>query len=245
MLGSHARWVAGIASLLVAFSPAHAQFPGLTASFLEPSATVAPTDAIDVWVRLALAPGAAPLQFDGLSPATDFGLPQSALPTGGSAPGIGFNIPFASYTSARTNVSYVCTGTFTAVCSPATYAYAFNPSNSGPATPTFAFRSAFTLLPGQTFDFLALTFTPVGGAAAPGTYTLYDIWATVEVTGLDAQGNVIRGSRPLASTCSTGNAACAFTRTVAATTVPEPGTVALLSTGLLTLAGLARRRRAA
>jgi hypothetical protein len=239
------RTTAAIAALLVAVAPAEAQFPGLTARFLEPSATVTGTERIDVWVRLALAPGAAALQFDGTSPGTTFGVPASVLPSTGTVSGGGFNVPFASYTSALTNAAYVCSGTFTTSgCTRPDYAFDFHISNADPARPSFSFRDAFALLPGQTFDFLFGTFRPIGGMAAPGTYTFYGANVQLDVRGLDASGNVVNGTARLATTCQTDNASCAFTRTVtAATTVPEPGTVALVATGLLGLMAAVRRRQ--
>jgi hypothetical protein len=84
-----------------------------------------------------------------------------------------------------------------------------------------------------------------GGMAAPGTYTFYGANVQLDVRGLDASGNVVNGTARLATTCQTDNASCAFTRTVtAATTVPEPGTVALVATGLLGLMAAVRRRQA-
>ena len=71
---TRALTIAAVAALAAA-SPAHAQLPGVTATFLQPSGTGSTTDAFDVWVRLSLAAGSPAIQFDGSSPGTNFGLP--------------------------------------------------------------------------------------------------------------------------------------------------------------------------
>jgi hypothetical protein len=244
MLRRHLTALAGAVALLGP-TAAQAQYPGLTLSFIDRTGTVAPTDVVPVWVRLALAPGADPLTFDGNAPGSDpgflFGLPASLIPTTGNlvAPP-GTTVPFAEYTSATTNTARTCSGTFSGTpgdpCGPGAYTFTFGPF----------FNTTLTLDPGQSTDFLFGSFTPNGGGAAPGTYRFYGATVTLNVFGEDATGAGVANYFVFLSstTCATGDDACAFTRTVAAVSaVPEPSSVALVATGLVALAWRVRRRR--
>jgi hypothetical protein len=161
------------------------QYPGLTASFVQPTGTVSSTRPSPVLVRLSLAPGSQALQFDGSSPGTSFGLPPGLLPTTGFGSG-GF-APFASYTSATTNASRTCTGTFTGTsgdaCGAGAYAFTFN---LDPAT-SFSFRRRSRSC--RTDVRLPVRHVHAGRRhGGAGTYIFYGREPVHQRDGLDANG---------------------------------------------------------
>src|SRR5688572_5637550 len=113
------RHLIAVAATAVLLGPGvvQAQYPGLVASFVDPTGTVSPTDAVPVWIRLTLDPAADPLNFDGTAPGSVpgflFGVPESIIPATGNLVGPpGTTVPFATYTRANTNLVRVCSGTF-------------------------------------------------------------------------------------------------------------------------------------
>ncbi len=232
------RAAAAAAVLCFAAPPLAAQgWPGLTASFIAPTGTARATDDIDVWMRLTLAPTAQALTFDRAAGAPDFGLPAGFLP------------PFASYSVVTTSPYFDCAAnTFGGLLAPdapavpcRAGAYRFFPHlTETTGRPDFSSRTGFTLLPGESFDYVLGTFRPQHGAAAPGTYSFRNAGAHIALAGADAQGRVLTANVLLAATCaSPAGAGCQpFTReVVAAAVVPEPHAAALLGAGALALGG--------
>lgn len=237
--------------------PAGSGWPGLTASFIAPTGTVQQRDDVPVWVRLTLTPTAQAITFDRAAGGPDFGLRAGFLPTTGRAVGTPFPQPFARYANAVTGAVFGCNGSSfggpaapdsqPVLCRAAAYRFVFN-DGGALGGPSISGRSAFTLLPGESFDFLFGAFQVQNGAAPVGTYTFRGAAAQIELVGYDAQGRLTFGQALLASTCSSPTAPdCQTFRrdVVAAAVVPEPGPVALFGAGLLILGGAGVRRRPA
>ncbi len=223
---------------------------GLSLSFLQPTGTGTPSTPFEIWVRATLAPTAAPIVFDGASPGTGFGLGTSMLPDYGNSVAGGGRLPFAAYDDAALSSGYLCNGdTFLGACSGGPYAFAFNFDGSG--QPAWQGQQTFTLLPGESYDYLFGTLIPpAGGGAAPGTYRFTGTLADVVVYGRDASGGRLQQRVTLAESCAAGDPntppGCGFTRTVGVAVAPEPAAVVLLATGVLALAvaGRVSSRRA-
>ncbi len=231
-----------IAAALALCGAAQAQQPFGTLAFDQPTGTVAANQAIDVWVTFTLDPSSAPLVFTS-NPLT--GLDTSTAPTNGTwydSDGNAHNGTITAFTGAYLNTYYGCSGTFTHICSPGAYQFNFHTSST-PGEPSINFLDNFDLQPGESYTYLFGEFDPVGGVAAPGTYTFYVTGLTLNYLGPDANNDVVSASIDLASTCPSSDASCAFTRTVTAvSSVPEPASYATMALGLLMLAGAARRR---
>jgi hypothetical protein len=237
------------ATLVVAARPGRAAaqpsygLEGYTLTFLQPTGSGSTTDSFDIFVRLARDASATPFTYDSTATSTGFGLPAGLLPTDVYDPSIPASVPFASYSRVTSSIAFACYGTFEGPCgSPPPYDLQWG----GTTEPSAA--DVLTLAPGGSLDFLFGTFLPHGGVAAPGVYTAPVVWVTLNVDGADAQGQPLYATTYLAGTCggfgydpTTG---CGFTRAVAGVTAaPEPATLVLSATGLLALAGVARRRR--
>jgi uncharacterized protein (TIGR03382 family) len=147
-----------------------------------------------------------------------------------------------SYTGAYLNTFFSCSSTFTTTClAGPDYNFDFWTS-SAPGKPSINFLTSFTLAPGDATEFLFGSFFPAAGGASPGVYTFYNAGLTLNVRGMDADGNVLDATvTTLGETCASSSPACAFTRTVSA--VPENGSPALMTLGLLALALRLQRRR--
>lgn len=212
-----------------------------TVSFTQPTGTVGQTDSISVYLTLALNPDSDPLTTDASGLVTS-GMPADltpflfpSLPTGADGSG--------GITS-NLNVAFGCSGTFTAVCTdgpPYDFTFSYTP-------PTFIAPQNLNLQPGDSVSYLFGTFTPSGGSAPPGTYTLPYAALFIQVydtTFLADQndpfsGPLHIGDIPLGSTVE----GAAFTRDVLAD-APEPGTWMMMLSGLGLAGGAALRRKRA
>lgn len=222
------------ASSLLFSSFAHS---ALTASFRDPDGIVNPSESIPVWVTISADED---FFFDGSDPDGDgtFGnLDPASYPIQGFDRISHSRIDFAMYERASTSVSFTCSGSFpsgSSCTSGEEYKFTFNTSND----PTFFGHDTFTLDAGESHDVLFGTFAPTNGLAAPaGTYNFYAANFTINMFGFgfDADGNQvnINASFNLASTCTTGDNSCDFSRTV----VPVPAALWLFASAGLGLAG--------
>jgi hypothetical protein len=222
--------------------PAFAELPFGTLSFVERTGTVAADQVIPVVMRLTLDPDSPALSFTS-DPLTGFA-PED-IPTQGRF----YNPvtqqledrPFAEVTGAFLNTYYSCQGDFTSGCSPsANYSFEFNTVTS-PGHPSINFVDAFTLNPGESFEYTFGYFVPAPGGATPGVYRWNGTAVTLNFRGVDADGNT--GTAFTSWEIGTGGSLdpdFAFERTV--TAIPEPGTWALMGLGLFGIAAVARRR---
>ncbi len=205
-------------------------------SFTNPTGTATATDTIEIWVTLSLDPSSEALTYDSsISPLA--GLPTSLIPTEGYDYVTSSYVPFASYTDAGPLTGRYCSGNFTDVCGAGEYTF------SGTSTWFDLTNNPLTLNPGESRDFMLGTFVPTDGSAMPGDYIFYNGYLGFSISGLDAAGNTLDATINLGGTCQTGTADCAFTRTVSA--VPVPAAVWLFGSGLVGLAGIARRKKTA
>jgi len=215
-------------------------------SFVEPVATVGNTEIIDVRVRFTLDPTSSALNFSN-NPLTGFD--PSDLPTQGYYDNpLGTRIfeDFASIDRAFLNTYFSCSDSFTNGCSDGTASYAFDfHTSSAPGEPSIVFLTAFTLQPGESYEYLFGQFTPKSGGADPGTYDFYDTGVTLNFEGTSVNGNALKFDVTIANSCVSTPSGCdpvfAFTRNVMAA-VPEAHTYAMMLAAL-GLLGLKTHRR--
>lgn len=235
-----------VAAAVLLAPAAFAALPFGSLSFVEPTGTVGPTDVIDVRLRFTLGMESTPLL---LAPGDLSGFQPEDLPTEGEF----YNPltqqyearPFAQLTDASLNVWFSCSDTFTNNCNGTPRVYTYNWHYNGtPDRPSAIGMNTLSLQPGDSFEYVFVTFTPRAGGAPAGHYAFYGSGLSLSFNGVDDDGNFLyTNGVDLGFTCSNGqNPDCAFTRTVVA--VPEPQTWLMLGLGLAALAPLARRRRA-
>lgn len=224
-----------------AFVFAASQANALSVSFVQPDGVVGPNENIEVLLRVTTNTD---FSFDGLDIDGSYGIDPSLIPTEGfffDDNGLQ-TIAFAEYGQAFTSISYTCSGSFSdggdSVCPPGSD-YDFEFAAPGPGS--FAGMSSYSLNAGESEDFLFGTFLPLNGGATPGTYDFFGANITILITGtgFDMFGNQVDLFRnvTLATTCTTGDTFCDFSRVV----VPVPAAVWLFGSALLGFAGLRRK----
>ena len=240
------------AAALIA-APSQAAVIG-TLTFNTPTGTVFSNENIDVYVTLHLDAMSDAVITDALRNVTS-GLSNQDIIDASPDPLNPFDP--ALVTHSNVNNYYSCSGTFTGApsgaCDPGAYQFTFN-TTDGPQT--FFNAPNLDLQPGTDHIFLFGTFSPVGGNAAPGTYTFYNLGFFFQFQQTNPNYDstdptsppVLFGQTPaFAQSCSNSDASCAFTRDVlsAPGVVPEPGTWALMILGFGGAGAMLRRRRTA
>jgi len=233
----------GLLGACLAASTASAQVPvsAMRMSFIEPSAApVQPTDSIPVWIRFENTDASNAFVIDPALPL--FGLALEWLPTTGFGidpiTGEPISGPFSSYDSITLNRGYGCSGSFTNGCDAAAYRFEFASDE--------ALSNPVSIAPGASLNYLLGTFEPEGGSAPPGTYEFYRAAMFLKFSGLDAQDRAISAFAIPVQTCYFDTAAdclAAGSDIFVRTAVPEPGSWAMTTAGLVALGLWMRWRR--
>jgi hypothetical protein len=200
----------------------------------QPTGTVLDTESFDIWGTLTLDPLSDPLVYDPSAP-FPHSLDASLVPTVGSFDG-NDNIPFVTYDSINLYIRYSCP-TNSADCMQ--YVGYDLDHVEGPLHWGSFGSGGFMMTPGESQELYFATMAPIYGVL-PGTYS----WAAISVgfrfSGTDIDGNTLRSSVELASSCPSRTPDCAFTRTVISA-VPVPAAAWLFGSALLGLVGLKRK----
>lgn len=214
---------------------AHSSVIG-TLAYTDPTGTVNANETIDVWVRLTLDSLSDPLTYNDLDPYPS-GVNPADIPTESYSFDQNAVVPFDSYDYISLFSTRTCDDTFTVGCSDPGSQYSYNSFFS----PDSWFDFSGTINAGESMDFKLFEWTPTGGNAAPGTYSLFTGGFGLDVTGKDEFGSDMDATiYEFVTNCPDAN--CTFTRTVS--NVPVPAAVWLFGSGLLGLIGMARRKKA-
>lgn len=175
------KYATMLTSALFMFGVGQAQaVPYGALTFDTPYAVAGPTDSIDVWVTFTLDGSSADLVLDRGGEFGNGTLEYADLPS-----------DWLSYDRSYLNTYFACSGSFTQGCDPAAYAFTFNVGGLD----SMVFLDTYTLQAGQSVSYKFGTFTPVGGAAAAGTYTFLDTGLTLNLVGTaqktDENGNPV------------------------------------------------------
>ncbi|MDY0006794.1 MAG: VPLPA-CTERM sorting domain-containing protein [Spongiibacteraceae bacterium] len=210
-------------------------------TFTNPYDTVGPTDTIEVWVTLSLDPASDPLTFDTTSPDPLKELPESLIPTRGMPWPISNSYSyslFADYTNAMPVYGPRCARIIGSrnhcVDLPGGGQYT---TETNPSNPSAWFNmTSLDIQPGgDGVDILLYSAAPTNGPADPGHYTIDYLMIGFLVLGVDFDGNDIFNL--IEFQCHT----CHFSRYVSE--VPVPAALWLFGSGLLGLAGIARKHK--
>ena len=220
----------------------------LSLSFAEPNGTVGANDVIPIIVSIRNTTDT-DFVFDGNDPDNFYGIPGIEVPSEG------FNddgdlATFGNSPNAFLNFSFTCSGSF--------FTAGGTPFGACPPGDEYEFvlfsdrepffADSFELMAGASVEFEFGQFIPLAGGATPGDYDFFGVSLFLDLFGFgeDEGGNEIFLTEfiDIASTCTTGDSTCAFTRTVAISPVPLPASAWLLFTALRGLFGARKYRHA-
>ncbi len=203
-------------------------------TFHEQHLTVGPSDSIEIWVTLSVAPESDPLTFD-TTAGYPFGMDPDLIPTHGNLAFPGdTGTPFVSYFAADVGIFRSCLMYEDTGCTWSEYQF----DSFGSIWHTF---ESLTLQPGDSLDFMLATLSPFNDTVTPGTYTMRNLGVDLLFAGYGPDGEVLNAYLALAETCPDGAEHCRLTVRV----VPVPSALWMLGTALLGLAGARRKRSAA
>ena len=215
------------------FSLAHAELI-TTVRFTEPEGTVRADERIQVWLTLTVEEGSDPLILDRNALAPDFGLPQRLVPTVGDLYRDYFegsyvlevgpvNVPFSNWDYFYPSYNYWPCGDASPLmyCGNGNYTYVPGRDRVGEAFDSRIYSSegTFTLYPGESRDFLVISYEPYKGMAPPGTYEVLQAGLGFGFQGDVDDGWAYFGQSNLGQACESHSSSCTFKRTV----IPVPG----------------------